>query len=101
MDREKLITALREAGVAAIDPYLDDAVQTRQRQIAAGKKPWPVEAFVVIAQHQQAAVENDQKRMSELSRRLWHLQGNEGEPGLTDEERAQLRAQVSRLLKEI
>jgi len=100
MTRDDLVAALAEAGILETDAYVEDAVETRRRQVDEGRDPWPLELFVALAQHRHAVATGDQGQQRELEWRVWHLQGNEGEPGLTDEERAQVRAQVDRILRE-
>ena len=101
MNRDELIAALNDAGLVAVEPYVDDALKTHQSFIDKGKTPWPVEAYVVMEQHRRAAEAGDTKRCDELCRRLWVLQGNtEPYPEITDEDRANIRKAVRRMIAE-
>lgn len=99
-EREQIVAVLRDAGLPTEGPYVDDAVETWRSQLASGKEPWPLEIFVKLAEHRQAGADGDHDRQRELEREIWHLQGHEGDPWLSDEERAAARKAVRSVLKE-
>jgi len=99
-ERDQIRAALAEAGLPTEGPYYEDAVETWERQQGAGKKMWPVEIFVKLAEHRQAGVVDDRELQRNLEREIHHLQGGKGDPWLSDEERAAARAAVRRHVRE-
>lgn len=98
MTREDLIQALGDAKLPIVDVYVDDSMETQAQRVADGKEPWPIEIFVALARHRQAVVRGEPTK--EIEQDIWHLQGNEGEPGLTEDERRRARAAFRHCLNE-